>query len=123
MGGLSSQEKQDKAVTLLAEAGRRLHSTALSALAFRASADPFGKVKTLIQRLIERLLAEATAEATKKGFCDEELGKARTERDFRLDDTRKLSAEISTLEAKEDMLTTEIEELTADLKELAKSEK
>lgn len=122
--GLSSQEKQDKAVTLLAEAGRRLHSTALSALAFRASADPFEKVKTLIQKLVERLLAEATAEATKKGFCDEQLGKARTERDFRLEETNKLSWDVlAPLEAKEDALTNEIAELTADLKDLEKAKK
>jgi len=122
--GLSSQEKQDKVVTLLAEAGRRLHSTALSALAFRASDDPFEKVKTLIQKLVERLLAEATAEATKKGFCDEQLGKARTERDFRLEETNKLSWEVlAPLEAKEDALTSEIAELTADLKDLEMAKK
>jgi len=119
--GLSTQEKHDKVVTVLAEAGRRLHSTALSALAHRVADDPFEKVKTLIQKLIERLLAEATAEATKKGFCDEELGKARGERDYRLSDTKKLSAEISVLDAKEDALTEEIKVLTEDLKTLEQS--
>lgn len=58
------------------------------------AADPFGKVKTLIQQLIERLLAEATAEATKKGFCDTEVSKAEEERAYRLSDVKKLMVEL-----------------------------
>mmetsp|Transcript_35837 Transcript_35837/g.80966 ORF Transcript_35837/g.80966 Transcript_35837/m.80966 type:complete len:537 (+) Transcript_35837:574-2184(+) len=110
-GALSMQERQNKALAVLQEAGLSLHSTALSALALRTVADPFAKVKDLIQKLVERLLAEAKAEATKKGFCDTELGKARHDRDYRLADTKKLSAELGKLEAQQDALEAEIKEL------------
>jgi len=119
--GLSQQERHEKAFKVIIEASQRLHSAALSALASRAVADPFEKVKKLIQKLVERLLAEATAEVTKKGFCDEELGKARSERDFRLTDTKKLSSEITSLDAKEDFLKAEIAELTDALTKLNKA--
>merc|ERR1719326_884222 len=94
----------------------RLNSFALTSLAQRPAADPFKKIKGLIQKLIERLLAEAAAEATKKGFCDTELGKARKDRDFRREETQDLSAQIEALEAKEDALTEEIKTLTEQMK-------
>merc|ERR1712083_155365 len=98
------QARMDMVSALLGGEGKRLKSTALSALAMRAAGDPFTKVKQLIQDLIERLLAEATAEATKKGFCDEELGKAKNDRDSRWEETQDLNQEIRQLELKEDEL-------------------
>jgi len=86
-------------------------------LATRSAADPFTKVKGLIQKLIERLLAESAAEATKKGFCDTELGKARHDRDARREETQDLSADLERLEAKEDALTEEIKLLTSQMKD------
>merc|ERR1719149_216142 len=44
---------------LLHAQGTKLHSTLLISLANQIKADPFAKVKKLIQDLIERLLAEA----------------------------------------------------------------
>merc|ERR1712050_197452 len=101
--------------TMLGTEGKRLSSTALTALAIRVTNDPFTKVKRLIQDLIERLLAEATSEATKKGFCDEELGKANKDRDYRLSDANALNAELEQLEIKQDELEQEISVLTADI--------
>jgi len=117
-GGASAQERQEKVASLLSDAGRRLGSTALAALAVRAAADPFTEVKVLIQRLIERLLKESTAEATKKGFCDEELGKARKDRNYTLEDVKQLNVELAALEVKEEELTTEIAELTQAISSL-----
>jgi len=106
-GAATAQARQEEIVRMLGQEGRRLRSTALSALAMHLSADPFGKVKTLIQQLIERLLKEATAEATKKGFCDTELGKAEKDRDFRLQETSKLDAELKSLNLKAEELAEE----------------
>lgn len=115
---LSMQMRQEKVVTLLSKEGQRLGSATLSALAAHLSDDPFNKVKGLIQELIERLLKESTAEATKKGWCDEELGKANKDRDFRLDDTRDLDVEIQGLELKQSELEEEITLLTESLGKL-----
>jgi len=66
----------------------------------------------LIQKLVERLLQEATDEATKKGFCDSQVAKAETDRDYRMEEVQRLSAEIKSLEAKEDSVSAKIEELS-----------
>merc|ERR1719499_1286819 len=107
-----------KALDFLRAEGGRLMSTTLATLAARAAEDPFIKVKTLIQKLIERLLNESTEEATKKGFCDTELGKAKTDRSFRWEEVQKLNSELRMLEAKQLALEMEIEDLTKSLKEL-----
>mmetsp|Transcript_23265 Transcript_23265/g.66217 ORF Transcript_23265/g.66217 Transcript_23265/m.66217 type:complete len:700 (-) Transcript_23265:99-2198(-) len=126
-GAASAQARQEEIVVMLGQEGRRLRSTALSALAMHISADPFAKVKTLIQKLVERLLAEATAEATKKGFCDTELGKAKQDRTHRMEESHKLAGSIRVLDAKQEELELEIEQLAeaietlqADLEDAAK---
>lgn len=106
-----------KARDVLRMAGNELGSLALTSLAERVAADPFKKIKGLIQKLIERLLTEAKNEATKKGFCDTELGKARMDRDFRWQEANDLSADLAGLEAKRDELVEEIKELTKAIKE------
>jgi len=89
-----------------------LNSLALQSLSVKVTGDPFKKVKELIQKLIERLVTEATEEATKKGFCDTEMGKATSERDFRWNSVLKLSAEIQAGEVRKETLSLEIDELT-----------
>jgi len=120
-GSLSEDARKAKVLALLATEGDRLGSFVLSSLAQRSAGDPFKKIKGLIQKLIERLVSQATAEATKKGFCDTELGKARKDRDFRIEETRDLSAELERLEAKEDALTEEIAELTGRISDETKA--
>jgi len=115
-GGLSSESRRKSALAVLKQAGQRLGSMALMSLSAKVSADPFKKVKGLIQRLIERLLEESKAEATKKGFCDTELGKAEKDRDYRFTDAKDLSADLAKLEAKRDELTAEIDQLNKDVK-------
>jgi len=115
---LSLEVQKDQVLSILREEGKRLSSTVLISLAMKVQADPFVKVKKLIQELIERLIAESTAEATKKGFCDLELSKAEKNRNHRWADVQRLSAELSSLEAKHDALEEELGELSKSLKEL-----
>merc|ERR1719313_2824203 len=119
--GLSQEAKKDKALNVLREEGKRIKSVMLTSLAENAAADPFKKIKGLIQKLIERLLTESQNEATKKGFCDTELAKARKERDFRLQDARDLNGELEGLEAKRDSLEESIKQLTRDIKDESKA--
>jgi len=118
--GVASKEvkAQEAVLNLLQQEGMRLHSTLLSGAASRIQGNPFTQVKGLIQKLIERLIAESAAEATKKGFCDQKLGEARQDRDYRLEETQNLNQDLSSLELKQDELEAEILELTGDLLQL-----
>jgi len=115
-GQLMLDARRDRALSTLLADAHRLDSLALSSLALQAAADPFQKVKGLIQGLIERLLKESAAEATKKGFCDTELAKAETERDYRFTESEDLSADLAKLESNEEALTLEIKQLIGDIK-------
>jgi len=118
----TSTKLRNKVISLIDAAAKKEKSSALSLFAMKLAADPFAKVKTLIQKLIERLLTEATNEATQKGWCDTELGKAKKDRDFRYADTKSLNAAVAELrarkaklEATETQLTEEIATLNGDL--------
>jgi len=121
-GSASQMELRNRAITMLKADAQSLKSSAISLLTMRMAADPFAKVKTLIQGLIERLLQEARDEATHKGWCDTELGTAKKDRGYRHADAEKLNAQIAMLEANKvklentrDQLTEEIAKLETDL--------
>merc|ERR1719465_131561 len=115
------------AVTQIKHAAKKLNSADMSLLAMKIAADPFAKVKELIQQLIERLLTESQNEATQKGWCDTEIGKANTDRDHRMADTKSLSAKALVLEAEKKnqeetikLLTDEISALNSDHSEVTR---
>jgi hypothetical protein len=114
----SLEARKKRALAILASEGRRLGSSLLLSTALKLGPDPFKKVKGLIQALIERLLQEMADEAGHKGFCDTELGKAKTSRDFEHEKTQKLSAELMKLEATEATLKMTIETLKEEITEL-----
>merc|ERR1719352_1969062 len=97
----------------LSSESRRLHSRKLGLLAEKVAADPFAKVKKLIDDMITRLLEEANADAEKEGFCDKELGTNKITRD-------KLSAEIDELDAAIEEGKAMIMKLTEDIAQLTK---
>merc|ERR1719198_1113183 len=107
---------------LLEKRGKELKSTLLTALASKISsvsgADPFAKIKTLIQELIERLLQEAAAEANQKGWCDKAMADAEQKRTYAAEEIMALNSEMAKLEAKRDSLTEDLADLAKDIKEL-----
>merc|ERR1719316_2006150 len=115
---LSTQKLQERVVASLLEKGKKIGSPALTALALRMQADPFVKVKRLIQDLIQRLVQEAADEATKKGWCDTEMGKATKTRDLNFDKTVALNANLMSLEAQKASLEEEISDLTVEIADL-----
>merc|ERR1719265_950282 len=70
-------DQRDRLVSKLKGLSRTHHSFALSQLANMAMADPFAKIKGMINEMVEKLMKEAEEEASHKAFCDEELGKSR----------------------------------------------
>merc|ERR1719161_290636 len=68
------EDPKSRALRSIEQLGRKLHSTALVSLSYRAASDPFGKVRSMIEDMIAKLLQEAAEEATQKAFCDKEIG-------------------------------------------------
>jgi len=93
--------------------GKRLHSQRLGLLAQKMEADPFAKVKKLIDDMITRLLEEANSDADHEGFCDTEMGKSKITRN-------KLSEEIDALTAATEEGKATIAQLTEEIATLSK---
>merc|ERR1719502_2593916 len=105
-------------ISLLKGKGMELKSTLLTSLATRISADPFAKIKKLIQELIERLLTEAANEANQKGWCDKAMADAKQKRTYAADEIADLNAKLAKLEALSDKLGEEIKELDDAIEKL-----
>merc|ERR1719454_2256067 len=111
-----SEDARAQALRHVEALGRQYHSTALVALAYRASADPFVKVRSMIEDMIAKLLQEAAEEATQKAFCDEEIGKSKKSQSEKQASLAKTQARID----KADSSVAKLTELVATLsKEVA----
>eukprot|EP00747_Dinoflagellata_sp_TGD_P152834 gnl/TRDRNA2_/TRDRNA2_177345_c17_seq4.p1 gnl/TRDRNA2_/TRDRNA2_177345_c17~~gnl/TRDRNA2_/TRDRNA2_177345_c17_seq4.p1 ORF type:complete len:700 (+),score=285.71 gnl/TRDRNA2_/TRDRNA2_177345_c17_seq4:67-2166(+) len=93
--------------------GNRLRSKNLVMLSEKMAADPFAKIKKLIDDMITKLLEEANADAEKEGFCDKELGMNKITRE-------KLSKTIDSLTAAVEDGKATIMELTQEIAMLNK---
>jgi hypothetical protein len=109
-------------VNLLKGQGSKLKSTLLSALATKIAADPFAKIKKLIQELIERLLTEAANEANQKGWCDKATADATQKRTYAAEQIEGLNAKMAKLAALSDKLGEEIATLTEEIGDLNKAQ-
>jgi hypothetical protein len=114
----SGRANQDRAAQYLRERASELGSRVLSAVAQRASSDPFAKVKKMIKDLIVRLMEEANEEAEHKGWCDTELSTNEQTRKEKTETVELLHAEIDQLEASISKLTEDLTELTKAVAEL-----
>jgi len=106
-----SEDSRARALRHVEKLGRKFHSTMLVALAYRASADPFVKVRSMIESMMQKLLQEAAEEATQKAFCDEEMGKSTKSRAEKEESLAKTQARID----KADAATAKLSELVATL--------
>merc|ERR1719237_1186160 len=104
----SQSKAQMKVALFLKSKAAELDSRVLSAVASRAAADPFRKVKKMIKDLITRLMEEANEEAEHKGWCDTELSTNEQTRKEKTAAVETLHAEIDQLEASIAKLTEEI---------------
>merc|ERR1740130_2230746 len=102
----------------LAAEGNRLHSSGLTLLAEKLEADPFAKVKKMIDGMITRLLEEAHADADHEGFCDTEVGKSKVTRAKLSEDIDGLNAAIEQGKSTIMSLTDEVATLTQEIADL-----
>eukprot|EP00746_Dinoflagellata_sp_MGD_P072468 gnl/MRDRNA2_/MRDRNA2_29409_c0_seq1.p1 gnl/MRDRNA2_/MRDRNA2_29409_c0~~gnl/MRDRNA2_/MRDRNA2_29409_c0_seq1.p1 ORF type:complete len:754 (-),score=230.61 gnl/MRDRNA2_/MRDRNA2_29409_c0_seq1:6-2171(-) len=112
-GASSAEGIRHKITEFLDAKAKSLKSKQLALLADKIAADPFAKVKKLIDDMITRLLEEANADAEQEGFCDKELGTNKITRD-------KLTAEIDELQAAIEEGQSLIMKLTTDIAQLNK---
>merc|ERR1719213_378704 len=68
---------QSQAADYLMQEGDKIGSWVLSQVGSHIQADPFGKVKGMIQEMVEKLLEEQAEEAEHKAWCDGELTKTK----------------------------------------------
>merc|ERR1719478_2015939 len=107
--------------SLLSRTASRLGSTQLSALAEKASSDPFAKVKGMVQDLIDRLKQEEVNDANHQTWCVEETRKTTREREYRLRTLDKLEEHQRELEATRAALEDQITNLKTQLRDSRKA--
>jgi len=105
-------------ISLLKGKGVELKSTLLVSLATQIAADPFTKIKKLIQELIERLLTEAANESNQKGWCDKATADATQKRQYAADEIEELNAKMAKLEALSAKLGEEMATLAEQINDL-----
>merc|ERR1719201_2923359 len=93
-------------------------STAMMQLAQRLrmaslmDADPFAKIKGMIQEMIEKLVEEAGKEAEHKAYCDKEMGETKVKKED-------MEEEVEDLTVKIDKATSKIAKLKQDIMTLS----
>merc|ERR1719379_820832 len=124
-----AEEVKDRVVALVQQLADKDGSKMLSLLAQRVQsavlmgADPFGKVKGMIQEMIEKLVAEAQKEASHKAFCDKEMSETKAKRDDKQSDLDDLNTKIDAATSKIAKLKEEIATLQSELAAIAKAQK
>eukprot|EP00421_Protoceratium_reticulatum_P049753 CAMPEP_0168451396 /NCGR_PEP_ID=MMETSP0228-20121227/48613_1 /TAXON_ID=133427 /ORGANISM="Protoceratium reticulatum, Strain CCCM 535 (=CCMP 1889)" /LENGTH=718 /DNA_ID=CAMNT_0008466009 /DNA_START=25 /DNA_END=2181 /DNA_ORIENTATION=+ len=105
----------------VAAEGLRLHSQRLGLLAEQVSADPFKKVKKMIDSMITRLQEEANEDANHEGWCDTEVGKSKITRTRLSEEIDGLTAAVDDGKATIMKLTQTIATLSEEVSELVKT--
>merc|ERR1719456_670445 len=112
------EDKKAEALRLIHKLGKQVHSLALVSLSFRASADPFAKVKGMIEDMLQKLLQEASEEAEQKAFCDRETSQTKEAVEQKTEKLNTASARISKAESQVERLNGEIGSLTKQVAEM-----
>jgi septal ring factor EnvC (AmiA/AmiB activator) len=111
-------------VSYLQNNAERLKSKGLRMLAVQVveaeqtMADPFKKVKKMIDDMITKLLEEANEEADHKGWCDKEMAVNGQTREDKTEEVNALSAEMDKLKADVLKLTGQIADLSDAISEI-----
>eukprot|EP00811_Abedinium_folium_P036214 NODE_8944_length_1458_cov_3.321563.p1 GENE.NODE_8944_length_1458_cov_3.321563~~NODE_8944_length_1458_cov_3.321563.p1 ORF type:complete len:416 (-),score=135.41 NODE_8944_length_1458_cov_3.321563:210-1289(-) len=114
----SSPNSLVAALSLLKARSTMLKSASLAKLVDAAAADPFEKVKVLIQALVDRLQAEAAKEGTQKSWCDEQMAAESRKRDGAAEQIEAFNAKLAKARATIKKLTDQLVELNAEMDEL-----
>merc|ERR1719454_403461 len=117
----ANNDAKTRALRLIEQLGRRFKSTALVSLSYRAAADPFAKVRGMVEDMIAKLQQEAAEEATHKAFCDEEMSKTTKSKEIKEADIAKTDARLEKAGSAVQSLTESITTLSAEVADLDES--
>jgi hypothetical protein len=104
--GVKAREIKDRVVSMIQGLAKETQVPALAQLALRIrslsmmSADPFAKVKGMIQEMIEKLVKEAEEEAGHKAFCDKEMAETEAKKADKEEEVDDLNTKIDRAAAK-----------------------
>jgi len=119
-----NDDQKVRALRAIQQLGQRLHSTALVSLAYRAAADPFVKVRGMVEDMMAKLQQEAAEAATQEAFCNEERGKSTKSKEEKEQALAKTNARLekaqsatATLAEQIGVLSKEVAEVDTQMKE------
>merc|ERR1719382_1571914 len=122
--------KRAEVLSKVKNLAKHFHSSALAQLASRieaavklgtqAGADPFAKVKGLIEDLIAKLEKEASDAADEKAYCDDQMAKTEEKKSELEEDLATLTAKMDKAAATSATLKEDVATLQKELAELAK---
>jgi len=122
--------KRAEVLSKVKNLARHFHSSALAQLASRieaavkldtqAGADPFAKVKSLIEDLVAKLEKEASDAADEKAYCDDQMAKTEEKKSELEEDLATLTAKMDKAAATSATLKDDVATLQKELAELAK---
>lgn len=85
-------------------------------------ADPFGKVRGMINSMISKLEAAAEADATKKSYCDKEMSETKASKENKDDSVEQLSIKIDAMTSSSRQLKEQVSRLEKELAWLARTQ-
>jgi len=111
----ANDDAKARALRAIQQLGKRLHSTALVSLAYRAAADPFAKVRGMVEDMIAKLMQEAAEAADKKALCDQDISQSRATQADKEGKIAKLDARIEKAKAATAELTEGVSNLSKEI--------
>jgi len=88
----------------------------------RTGADPFGKVKSMVEGMINKLQKEAESEAKKKDYCDKEMGQTQSSKEDKEWSIEKLKTQSDVLSSATKTLKAEVARLEKELGSLVRTQ-
>merc|ERR1719281_1746370 len=111
-------ERQLAAASYLRKEGERIQSYILAQVGNRLAADPFAKVKDMIQAMVEKLLQEQAEESEHKAWCDKETSKTGESLDLKSDRVDELATRLDKAKAESAELAREVQVLYEEIQQL-----
>jgi len=119
----SDPDGKTRALRMIQQLGKRLKSSALVSLSYRAAADPFGKVREMVVDMINKLEQEAAEEATQENFCKEEQAKTLKSQEVKEISLEKTDSRIDKAQSTIARLAEDVASLSQELAQLAEENK